>query len=123
MKKQTILILYSLLSFEAFSEDLIELNERHFKLIRGSDQAFNYNQAASTFLVYEVQLEKHCAPNGYSDVSDMYYEISTEGKVEEVWMFPEIKESKCIRDRLKEVTFPKPSKKHISLENIQTVYH
>jgi hypothetical protein len=123
MKKQTIGILLAFMCFNVFSESLLELNEKHFKLIRSSEQAFDYDQAASKFLVYEVQLENHCAPDGYSDVSDMYYEISVEGRVENVWMFPEIKESKCIRDRLKEVTFPRPSKKHLSLENIQTVYH
>jgi len=102
-----------------FGETLIDLNKKHFEIIRGSEQSFDYDLKASNFLVFDVNLASNCAPNGFSDVSDMYYEISAEGKVSNIWFFPEITESKCITNRMKSVIFPKPPKTHIGLENIQ----
>jgi len=102
-----------------FGETLIDLNKKHFEIIRGSEQSFDYDLKVSNFLVFDVDLAGYCAPGGFSDVSDMYYEISAEGKILNIWFFPEITESKCITNRMKQVIFPKPSRVHIGLENIQ----
>ena len=108
-----------LATVNCFGETLIDLNKKHFEIIRGSEQSFDYDLKTSNFLVFDVNLASYCAPDGFSDVSDMYYEISTEGKVLNIWFFPELTESKCITNRMKSVIFPKPPRIHVGLENIQ----
>jgi len=111
--------IFILATAKCFGESLIELNKKHFEIIRGSEQSFDYDLKASNYLIFDVDLAGNCAPNGFSDVSDMYYEISTEGNILNVWFFPEITESKCITNRMKKITFPNPPRIHIGLDNIQ----
>jgi len=111
--------LFILATAKCFGESLIDLNKKYFEIIRDSEESFDYDLKASNFLIFDVDLAGNCAPDGFSDVADMYYEVSVEGEILNVWFFPEITESKCITNRMKKVIFPKPPRVHIGLENIQ----
>ncbi|WGL16663.1 hypothetical protein PVT68_18165 [Microbulbifer bruguierae] len=121
MKQIFAFIVFSIISVSGKAETkLSDLVEEHYKIVRGSDEMFQYSLKIQRLIWAEWRLIDKCAPNGVVVVSDFLYKVDMSGRLINAWHFPETEVSKCVESRLSKLSLPKPAIEYIGLENIQS---